>query len=173
MRVASRWRGAALALPALLVACSPATEEGRGDSREAVALADQEDAVCGMLVREQSAPRAQVLYRDDERFFFCSMDDLLVHLSAPSPHGRVQAIFVEVMDPDEDPARSHTAPHPWLPADRIVYVVGIPRRGIMGEPVLTYRDEASARRAMRGHEGASALDLEGLKRWWTDRQAHG
>jgi nitrous oxide reductase accessory protein NosL len=119
-----------------------------------------------MLVREQSAPRGQVVHRDGSRFFFCSLGDMLVHLSAPSPHGRTQAIFVEVMEPGEDPMQSHTGVHRWVPAQDAVFVVGIGRKGIMGEPVLSYADRSEAERAMQGHSGARMLDMAGLRDWW-------
>jgi len=81
-----------------LVSCGATNEGDIEVSHEAVALDDQEDEVCGMLVREQSAPRSQVVHRDGSRFFFCSLSDLLVHLDAPSPHGRADVTFVEVLD---------------------------------------------------------------------------
>jgi nitrous oxide reductase accessory protein NosL len=149
-----------------LIGCGPADEGEGGHVHQAAALADQEDEVCGMLVREQSAPRAQVVHRDGSRFFFCSVGDLLVHAGAPSPHGRVQAIFVEVMDPSEDPGESHTDPHPWVLADEAHYVVGVEREGIMGEPVLAYADRGQAELTMRAHTGAQVLDLAGLREWW-------
>ena len=160
-----------VALVALvLLGCSP-SEEGDVESlHRAVALDDQEDEVCGMLIREQSAPRSQVVHRDGSRFFFCSVADMLVHLSAPSPHGRTEAAFVEVMEPDEDPMQSHTGVHLWLPVEDAVYVIGIERRGIMGEPVLVYADRLEALRAMRGHSGARMLDGAGLRDWWKTLQ---
>ena len=92
---------------------------------------------------------------------------MLAYLDAPSPHGRVEALFVEVMQAEEDPLQSHTGTHPWVAAEDAVYVVGIERRGIMGRPVLSYADPQEARRAMRGHAGARLLDLAGLRVWWT------
>lgn len=138
---------------------------------EAAALTDQEGAVCGMLVRAQSAPRSQIVHRDGSRFFFCSLGDMLVHLGAPSPHGRAEAIFVEAMLPEEDPLQSHTGDHPWVPAEDATYVVGVARQGIMGEPVLAYATRGEAEAAMLEHGGAQLLDLPGLREWWTAEQA--
>lgn len=168
------WRLAWASLPLMaltLLGCGPSGDEVAEAHHQPVALADQEDEVCGMLVREQSAPRAQVVHRDGSRFFFCSLGDMLVHLGAPSPHGRSQAVFVEVMDPDQDPMASHLGAHPWQPAESAVYVVGIERQGIMGEPVLAYADRAAAERASRGHAGARVLDLPGLREWWKALEA--
>jgi copper chaperone NosL len=124
-----------------------------------------------MLVREQSAPRAQVVRSDGSRFFFCSIGDLLVHLAAPSSHGRTSAVFVEVMAPHEDPSQPHVGTHPWVPAEDAVYVVGIERPGIMGQPVLTYADRSDAERVAARHAGAGVLDLTGLRAWWKAREA--
>ena len=56
------WFTAVLILLALLG--GGRADDGDTQAHQAVALADQEDEVCGMLVREQSAPRGQVVHRD-------------------------------------------------------------------------------------------------------------
>ena len=105
----------------------------------------------------------------------CSIGDLLAYLAAPSPHGTATAVMVEVMDPGEDPLGIHTGPHPWIRAEKAVYVVGIPRRGIMGAPVLVYGSVEDAAEVVRGTDG-EILDLERLKAWWSalqeDRAGH-
>ena len=153
-----------------VVAC---TDDRRSDAATELApveIADQEGAVCGMLVRDQSAPRAQVIHRDGERAFVCSIGDLLAYLEAPSPHGSPAKVFVEVMDPAEDPWDSHPGAHPWVAAEDGVYVVGAKRRQIMGAPVLVYRDRASAAQVVDGST-ARVLDYPQLARWWRDEQA--
>ena len=162
---------AAAATALLAIGCGAAEGPGSDVAHAPVALADQEDAVCGMLVREQSAPRGQVAHRDGSTFFFCSIGDLPVYLGAPSPHGRPEAVFVEGMRPDQDPARPHTGAHPWMPAADAVYVVGVDRPGVMGEPVLAYATRADAKAVVADHPGARILDLEGLRAWWNEREA--
>jgi nitrous oxide reductase accessory protein NosL len=162
---------AVLFLAVSLLGCGPADDGDAEAAQIPIVLGDQEDAVCGMLVREQSAPRSQVVHSDGSRFFFCSIGDMLVHLGAPSPHGRTKSIFVEVMKPDEDPSQSHTGPHPWVPAEAAVYVVGIERRGIMGEPVLTYATTNDAEQVVARHTGAQILDSGGLREWWDALEA--
>jgi len=150
----------------LLLACGATHDEDEGLGHEPQELADQECAVCGMTARLQSAPRAQVMHRDGTELFFCSIGDLLVHRSAPSPHGKVVAIFVESMQASEEPGRAHVDPHPWIAAAEATFVVGIERPDIMGEPVLVYRDGAEAESIVRAHPGSRALDLAGLEIWW-------
>jgi nitrous oxide reductase accessory protein NosL len=94
---------------------------------------------------------------------------MLVHLGAPSRHGEAAQIFVEVLLPSEDPMQTHTGPHPWKSAERAHYVVGVPRRSIMGPPILSYADAASATEVALAHPGAQSLDFDGLKRWWRER----
>jgi len=154
-----------------LIGCGLPDDGDTGKPHQAAALAQQEDEVCGMLVREQPAPRGQVVHRDGSRLFFCSLGDMLVHLGAPSPHGRAEAVFVEVMEPGEDPMQSLSGVHPWLPAEDAVYVVGIERQGIMGEPVLAYADRSEAERAIQRHPGARMLDMAGLRDWWKALEA--
>lgn len=152
-----------------LAGCDRAAERGPTAAHAPAPIADQEGAVCGMVVRDQSAPRAQVVHRDGTRAFLCSIGDLLAYLQVPSPHGAAEAVLVEVMAADEDPLEAHTGPHPWLPAAQAVFLVGIERRGIMGEPVLVYRDLETAARVARG-TSAQALDFAALRSWWMERE---
>lgn len=154
--------------PILLLACGASERQAAELAPQPAALADQEDAVCGMLAREQPAPRAQVVHRDGARFFFCSLGDLMVHRSVPSPHGRVVEVFVEVMGPDADPAQSHTGPHPWAAAREALYVVGLERTGVMGRPVFSYADRADAEATASRYPAARVVDFPGLEVWWRE-----
>ena len=154
-----------------LLSCGPADDKDADGSHGPIALSDQDDEVCGMLVREQSAPRGQIAHNDGSRFFFCSIGDMLVHLGAPSSHGRPNAIFVEVMEPREDPSQPHTGIHPWVPAEDAFYVVGIERPGIMGEPVLAYASRSDAEAVIARHAGTQILDGVGLREWWDAHEA--
>jgi nitrous oxide reductase accessory protein NosL len=160
----------AFALAGLLMACGDEQAARGGLPTEALVIDDQEGAVCGMIVSDQSAPRGQVVHRDGHRAFLCSIGDLLAYLDVPSPHGAPEAVLVEVMDPGEDPMETHLGEHPWLPASEAVYVVGIPRRGIMGKPVLVYQSEEEAAQIMVGTE-ARALRFAELEDWWRSLEA--
>jgi len=160
------------ALASLLVACGEEPHADGGKPHEAALIQGQEGAVCGMIVRDQSAPRGQVLHRDGERAYLCSIGDLLAYLDVPSPHGKPELVLVEVMDPSEDPMEAHLGPHPWVPASEPFYVVGIPRRGIMGEPVLVYRTEEEAAQVTAG-TSARTLRFDGLQLWWAGLEQGG
>jgi nitrous oxide reductase accessory protein NosL len=155
---------------AWIVGCGGEPKRAEGVDLAPVAISGHACAVCGMLVRDQSAPRAQVVHRDGERAFTCSLGDLLAYLQAPSPHGAPAAVLVEVMSPGEDPGVSHVEAHPWVRAEAATFVVGVPRPRIMGEPVLSYRDADSARGAATG-PAARLLDFAGLRAWWADAVA--
>lgn len=161
-------------IAALLLASAWACSDGeRGAStveRAPARLDDQECSVCGMLVRDQPAPRAQLVHHDDTRAFACSIGDLLVHLSAPSPHGRADDVWVEVLAPDDRPAERATDAHRWVRAGEAWYVVGIERGGVMGAPVLAYATRSPAESAARSHDGARVLDWPGLEAWWSALQ---
>lgn len=165
----SGWRArlvtASLVLP--MLGCGESDRPAGVQAPKAVPIEIHEGAVCGMIVRDQSAPRAQVLHRDGTRSFLCSIGDLLAYLQAPSPHGAPSSIMVEVMDPSEAPMESHVERHPWIDAVDAIYVVGIPRRGIMGAPVLVYRDPQSAAVVIEGTTG-TALGFDELEQWWLD-----
>jgi nitrous oxide reductase accessory protein NosL len=122
-----------------------------------------------MLIREQSAPRGQVIHRDGKRSFLCSIGDLLAYLAAPSPHGAPARVLVEVLQPTQDPAESHTGAHPWIDAEEGVYVVGLERPQVMGTPVLIYRDRAAAEHVIE-EPSAKIMSWNELGPWWAAQQ---
>lgn len=156
----------------VILGCGSDTKPGEAAAIVPEPLSDHACAVCGMLVRDQPAPRGQVVHRDGERAFTCSVADLLAYLQAPSPHGAASAVFVEVLPPDANPIELHTDAHEWTQATSAAYVVGIERAGIMGEPVLAYREAESAGRAAVGPD-TTTLDFTGLQSWWRDLTENG
>ncbi len=144
-----------------LLACS--SPQAAPASLEPVEIGLAECAVCGMVVREQPAPRAQVLHRDGERAHLCSIGDLRAHLAAPSPHGKAQGVWVEALPTGIAPAELGSAPRPWQRAESAGYVLGVPRAGVMGEAVLSY---ASAEEAL-----AEAARLSGRTASWAELSA--
>lgn len=150
MRGPTTWLLAA-ALTAL--ACDSSRQSGPGASASATPIAGAECQACGMVVREQPSPRGQVVHRDGKRVHLCSVGELLLYLREPSPHGAPSAVFVEALDPEADPHAGSTAERPWIRAESGFYVVGVPRKGIMGSPVLAYDEQSAAERAAARHGG--------------------
>lgn len=130
-----------------LAACGG--NEGTRDgvaAAEAVAIEQHHEcAACGMIVAEQSAPRAQLVHRDGTRQFFCSLGDLRAYLGAPSAHGAVVAVHVELLDPAADPRAFSVEARPWSPAADASFVVGIDKPRVMGAPVMAYATPDAAR----------------------------
>lgn len=157
----------ALLLAALLSGC-PSSEQRADDTHNVgpASLDGAEGAVCGMVVSEQPAPRAQVLHRDGTRLHLCGIADLMLHLQARSPHGAPLEIYVEAMEVDDDPREIQRVEHDWIRAEDAVYRIGDERPGlIMGEPVMVYRDRATAERAV-AHGPTEILDFDQLRAWW-------
>lgn len=126
------------------------------------AIDDHECASCGMLVREQPAPRGQLVHRDGERLFFCSVSDMVTYLEAPSPHGAVLESFVETLDSGDDPMLPAIAPRPWEKSKNAQFVVGVDKPGVMGRPVLVYPSAEQASAIATKHSGTQA-DWQKLK----------
>jgi copper chaperone NosL len=127
-----------------LAGCRSNSTSANSTSAEPAEIGPAECAACGMVVREQPAPRAQLIHRDGHRAYFCSIGDLLHYLEGPSPHGQVVEIYVETVDPKLDPADTSPAARPWIDAASATYVVGIDRPGIMGPPALVFESAAAA-----------------------------
>ena len=113
-------------------------------STAAQPLARQMCEVCGMVVDEQPSPRGQLVHRDGTHLHFCSLGDMRIYLSAPSPRGKPVAMHVEDLPTSFDPAATDTVERPWIDATSAHYVVGFERAGIMGKPVATFSDRAAA-----------------------------
>ena len=137
---------------------------GEEEAAPAVQPADPELSsctLCGMVVREQPIPRAQIVHRDGTRIHLCAASELGTYLAAPSPHGKPAAVYVEVFGPEDGPATETTDARPWLVAEKAHFVIGGPERAVMGQSVLAYRSAEEARRAAAAC-GGTALDWAGL-----------
>ena len=120
-------------------------------------------AACGMVMREQPAPRGQVIHRNGDRQFLCSIDDLLQYLNIPSPNGQPIRIYSEVMPDAHAVDDMDTDFQPWQEADQLFYVTGIKRKGVMGAPVLSYSTREAADKAAAKF-GGSVVDFEQLRK---------
>ncbi len=132
-----------------LVVVAPAAC-GKGDPTTAPVvvapepITDKMCGACGMVVAEQPSPRGQVVYRDGFHAHACSLGDLALLAAAPSPHGKPVAVFVEPQDALADAAALDLAAQPQAPSTSLHFVAGVARPGIMGPPLLAFRDAARA-----------------------------
>jgi FAD:protein FMN transferase len=140
----SRGLGVIVALVLALAGCEAAPEEGEAESVAPVEIGTAECAACGMVVREQPAPRGQLVHRDGTHQHFCALADLAHYAQTPSPHGGADHIFVEALDPSAEPAAIDASPRDWVDAAEASYVVGVERPRVMGEPALAYGSRAEA-----------------------------
>ncbi len=138
----------------VLVACR---REESASQNQAVFVAKNADtetcAACGMVVREQPAPRGQVIYRNGSRQFLCSTGDLVHFLEVPSPSGKPMAIYAEVMPDDHEAGTRDTAWQPWGEAGELFFVIDIEREGVMGKPALTFNTQEAAGKAAKKFTG--------------------
>lgn len=142
--------------------CSKKDAEAAASAAPAAeSIGTSECGACGMVVREQPAPRAQVVYASGERAFFCSIGDLVHYLETPSPEGTPTEVYVEALTPYEDPKQPSTSEHRWIPAGSAHYVLDVEREGVMGKPALVYtsRDEAATAAARHGGRGLDYTEL--------------
>lgn len=134
----------AATLVATSVACSRSSVADGNDTLQPQPIGESECASCGMIVGRQPSPRGQVAHRDGTHSFFCSVADMIVYLSAPSPHGEVLGSWVEAMPVDVDPASESTEDRPWTDAQSAFFVLGDFHRRVMGRPVLAFTTEPDA-----------------------------
>ncbi len=143
-----------LILSLALAGCSSNKEAAGAQERHAQDLEHKECAACGMTVREQPAPRGQLIHRDGTQLYFCSISDMLTYLTAPSPHGAAVTLFVESLDKVLDPLVPATEQLPWLDAKSASYVIGVDKNMVMGRPVLSYSSAEHAQDIATRHGGS-------------------
>ncbi|MCO4761361.1 MAG: nitrous oxide reductase accessory protein NosL [Myxococcales bacterium] len=126
----------------------------------AKAIGPAECAACGMVVREQPAPRGQLVHRDGTHVFFCSLGDMVQYIQAPSPHGKATHVYVETLDTKVDPEKPEMGARPWILAGKAHYLLGAKRRGIMGPPVLSFGNQADADAVKKRLDSAAIVSLD-------------
>lgn len=114
-------------------------------------------AACGMVVREQPAPRGQVVYRNGTRSFLCSIDDLVHFLAVPSPNGKPLTIYAEVMPDGYESDKRSTAWQSWDDANELFFVTDIERAAVMGKPALTFHTRGAAEKSAEKLTGKVAV----------------
>lgn len=126
-----------------LLACGGSETHVVSADEAAQPIGEAECGACGMIVREQLSPRGQVVHHDGTHVWLCSIGDLVAYLGAPSPHGRIEQIWVEVLPADFDLAHGDTAERPWVLASSASYVLGVSRM-VMGTPALAFASASEA-----------------------------
>ncbi len=106
-------------------------------------------AACGMVVREQPAPRGQVIHRDGTHSFLCSIGDLVHFLAVPSPSGKPLMVYTEVMPDDFEANIRSTSWQPWGKASELFFVTDIELTAVMGKPALTFRTREAAEKSSK------------------------
>ena len=161
-------------MAALLLASSGCGEDAVDEAGrlEPAAIGDSECAACGMIVRDQPAPRGQLVHRDGTRVYFCAIADLVTYVAAPSPHGSPRAIYVEIMSSDADPGDRDTRELTWSLVEDAGFVFGGFERPVMGEPVLTFANMDEARAAARRLDARAVTWAELREALGDDGRAH-
>lgn len=136
--------------------CGRGAEDSASATFEAIEPGGAECAVCGMVVREQPSPRGQVVHRDGEHAFLCSIGDLRAYVQAPGPRGEPVATWVEALPEGLDLGARDAAQQPWILAEGARYVVGFERSGVMGLPVGSYASAEAASLAASALAGREA-----------------
>jgi nitrous oxide reductase accessory protein NosL len=137
----------------LVTGCPKKNSVAKTSQLKAEKFAGHECAACGMIVRDQSSPRGQVVHRDGTRKYFCSVADMMTYLLAPSPHGKTKAVFVETLDPKVDPTIFSKPQRPWRDSEKSTYVLGVDKPRVMGKPILVYETTKQAKAVAEKYKG--------------------
>jgi copper chaperone NosL len=135
-----------LALAALLLAaCSQSTAP-------VAAVEPNADTACaldGMTLRDYPGPKAQIVYEDGKRDFFCDTTEMFSMLLKPETRRRVKAAYTQ------DMAQAEWR-HPqgaWIDARGAVYVAGSKLMGSMGPTFAAFAARPAAEAFVKEHGG--------------------
>ncbi len=121
------------------------TDSRISDSHQPKAIeSSHECSICGMYISNQPAPRAQILHRNGEHLFFCSIGDMLTYNQIPSPLGKPVKIWVETLEKEANPLISNIEQHQWIDHKKAYYVTKIVRSMVMGYPVVALQSKSAS-----------------------------
>ena len=135
--------GCALAL-ALALGCGQKAEERDAAAPEELTGAEV-CAVDGMILRDYDGPKAQILWRDGRRTFYCEAREAFAEWSDRIRRKRILEFYVQDF---ADRPWGHYPGH-WIRAGEAVFVIESEMRGAMGSSFVSFRDPEHAA-AFRG-----------------------
>lgn len=106
-------------------------------------------ALDGMTLADYPGPKAQIVYADGTRDFFCDTVEMFAMLLKPENRRRVTAVYTQ------DMAKTEWR-HPqgaWIDARSAVYVVGSTQRGSMGPTFAAFAARPAAEAFARENGG--------------------
>lgn len=142
-----------LFLLCLFTACGQSEPGAKGSNLKPEPFDTEECHVCSMVVREQPAPRGQLIHRDGTRLYFCSISGMIQHMHTPSPHGKIEMTWVEIAPADISPQDMSFDPKPWWLLEDSFFVTGIKRKGTMGKPIMCFGGKQEALNFSQAHSG--------------------
>ena len=97
-------------------------------------------AVDGMILRDYDGPKAQILWRDGRRTFYCEAREVFAEWSDRIRRKRILEFYVQDF---ADRPWDHYSGH-WIRAQDAVFVIESEMRGAMGSSFVSFRDPAHA-----------------------------
>jgi len=123
-----------------LFACEKA-DKAVMSARPSAISAEDECALDGMIVANYPGPKAQILYREeDKRDFFCETKELFYVYIEPGMEAKVAAIYVQ----DTASVDWKKPVNNWIDAKGAYYVVGGNLHGSMGPTYAPFKSKEAA-----------------------------
>jgi thiamine biosynthesis lipoprotein len=112
-------------------------------------------AVDGMILRDYDGPKAQILWKDGRRTFYCEAREAFVEWTNRIEHKRISEFYVQNF---ADRPWDHYSGH-WIRAQGAVFVIESEQLGAMGSSFVSFGDPAHAA-AFSAKHGGRALRLD-------------
>lgn len=129
-----------------------------GDSNQPAATAIDltSDATCasdGMMLMEFEGPKAQILWKNGERSYFCEAREAFEFWTNPIERNRMDGFFVQ----DFGGIEWGAYPDRWIRAQDATYVIGSNKLGAMGITYVSFSKPSAASSFQLRHGGRSLL----------------
>jgi thiamine biosynthesis lipoprotein len=153
--VSLRAIGCALAVAAAL-GCGQKTDERDAAAPQALTGAEV-CAIDGMILRDYDGPKAQILWRDGRRTFYCEAREAFAEWSDRIRRKRILELYVQDF---ADRPWGNYSDH-WIRAQDAVFVIESEKHGAMGSSFVSFLDPADAD-AFSAEHGGRQLRLLGI-----------
>jgi copper chaperone NosL len=115
-----------------------------------------QEATCdadGMMIMEFDGPKAQILWENGERSFFCEAREAFEFWTNPIQRNRIRAFYLQ----DFGGVGWGSYPDRWILAQDATFVIGSKKLGAMGISYVSFAKPSDARIFQLEHGGRSLL----------------
>lgn len=114
-------------------------------------------AVDGMILLDHAGPKAQIVWKDGKRSFFCEAREAFPNWLDPIRRKRISGFFVQDFSGQKWVAHKGN----WIPAASAIFVIDSRKQGAMGVSYVSFSTQSAAQ-AFRRKNAGKIVRLSGI-----------